>query len=185
MVELLQRISASRNVHHHSKFVVISDANTFFIQTFLTSRRPPLIADAIITNQADKTDDGYLKLTPYEQQQTCPLCPRNLCKGAALERYIAMKGPFNKVYYTGNQASLACKAYERDSFMNQNEAGYNMCWVHSLSNLSRWRRQWRVSRYEINREWCCFRKKKFCNGKNNRSWKLERAKYWNKSKGNV
>ncbi|ODM95766.1 Pyridoxal phosphate phosphatase PHOSPHO2 [Orchesella cincta] len=110
MIELLQRISESRNVHHHSKLVVISDANTFFIQTFLTSRRPPLIADAIITNQADKTDEGYLKLTPYEQQQACPLCPRNLCKGAALERYIELKGPFNKVYYTGDGGNDVCPA---------------------------------------------------------------------------
>ncbi|CAL8074499.1 unnamed protein product [Orchesella dallaii] len=110
MIDLLQTISTSRNTHHHSKLLLISDANTFFIQTFLTSRRPPLIADAIITNQADKTDEGYLKLTPYEQQQACPLCPRNLCKGAALERYIEMKGPFNKVYYTGDGGNDVCPA---------------------------------------------------------------------------
>lgn len=104
MIPLLQRISASRNIHAHSRLVVVSDANNFFIETYLDSRKPPVVPDAIITNQAEKTDDGYLKLTPYEHQVKCPLCPRNLCKGAALLKYIEWKGPFNRVFYTGNSS---------------------------------------------------------------------------------
>jgi len=110
MIPLLQRIASSRNNNPNSKFVIVSDANTFFIQTYLNSRNPPLIPDAIITNQATKTDEGYLKLTPYEHQQTCPLCPRNLCKGQALQRYIDLKGPFHRVYYTGDGGNDVCAA---------------------------------------------------------------------------
>lgn len=106
MLPLLQKISTSRNVHPYSRFVVVSDANTFFIETYLQSRKPPLYPDAIITNQAETTEEGFLKLTPYENQCNCPLCPRNLCKGDALLRYIEMKGPFTKVYYSGKQVSI-------------------------------------------------------------------------------
>lgn len=98
---LLQRISVSRHVHPRSRFIIVSDANTFFIETYLQTRKPPLLPDAIITNQAERTEEGMLKLTPYEHQTRCPMCPRNLCKGDALLRYIEMKGPFKRVFYTG------------------------------------------------------------------------------------
>lgn len=110
MIPLLQRISTSRYVHPHSRFIIVSDANTFFIETYLQSRKPPLYPDAIITNQAEKTNEGYLKLTPYENQCQCPLCPRNLCKGEALLKYIELKGPFNKVFYSGDGGNDICPA---------------------------------------------------------------------------
>jgi len=110
MIPLLQRIAGSRNSSLNSKFVIVSDANTFFIETYLNSKKPPLIPDAIITNQATIAPEGYLKLTPYENQTTCQLCPRNLCKGQALQKYIEMKGPFLKVYYVGDGGNDVCPA---------------------------------------------------------------------------
>ena len=85
----------------------LSDANSFFIDTYLSSFVTP---DALITNQAEKTEEGYLKLTPYECQTECPFCPRSLCKGAALTKYISKKGPFEKVYYTGDGGNDVCPA---------------------------------------------------------------------------
>lgn len=99
---------ARRALHHRSKLIIISDANTFFIENFLSSLKPPVIPDAMITNQATKTGEGYLKLTPYENQTECPFCPRNLCKGNALVKYIAKKGPFERVFYTGDGGNDVC-----------------------------------------------------------------------------
>jgi pyridoxal phosphate phosphatase PHOSPHO2 len=110
MPHLLHKIVASRNFNHLSKLIVISDANTFFIETYLSSLKPPVIPDTLITNKAEKTEEGYLKLTPYENQNQCPFCPHNLCKGAALTRYILRKGPFSKVYYTGDGGNDICPA---------------------------------------------------------------------------
>ncbi len=111
MIHLLHKIvMARRTLHHDSKLVIISDANSFFIDTYLSSLKPPVTPDALITNQAEKTEEGYLKLTPYECQTECPFCPRNLCKGAALTKYISKKGPFEKVYYTGDGGNDVCPA---------------------------------------------------------------------------
>lgn len=111
MPHLLHRIVAARAASRHdSKLIIVSDANTFFIETFLSSLKPPVIPDAMITNHAEKTEDGFLKLTPYECQTECPFCPRNLCKGSALLRYMERKGPFERVFYTGDGGNDICPA---------------------------------------------------------------------------
>lgn len=101
---------ARRSLHHGSKLIIVSDANSFFIDTFLSNLKPPVTPDLVITNQADKTEEGFLKLTPFETQTECTFCPRNLCKGTALLKYIGKKGPFQRVYYTGDGGNDICPA---------------------------------------------------------------------------
>lgn len=89
MVQLLQLIQQKKSQedkkgHHH--LVIISDANQLFISSFLQGI--DVTADAVITNRAEIDADGKLFLEPYENQTKCPICPRNLCKGNALEEYI-------------------------------------------------------------------------------------------------
>jgi len=111
MPHLLHKIvMARRTLHHGSKLIIVSDANSFFIETFLSSLKPPVTPDFMVTNHAEKTEEGYLKLTPYETQTECPYCPRNLCKGIALLKYIEKHGPFEKVYYTGDGGNDICPA---------------------------------------------------------------------------
>jgi len=111
MPHLLHKIvMARRSLHHRSKLIIVSDANSFFIETFLSNLKPPVVPDTMITNQAEKTEEGFLKLTPYESQTDCPYCPKNLCKGSALMKYVEKKGPFEKIYYTGDGGNDICPA---------------------------------------------------------------------------
>jgi pyridoxal phosphate phosphatase PHOSPHO2 len=111
MPHLLHKIVLARAaLHHNSKLIIVSDANTFFIETFLSGLKPSVTPDAMLTNLAEKTEDGNLKLTPYENQTACNLCPRNLCKGNALLKYISKKGPFERVFYTGDGGNDICPA---------------------------------------------------------------------------
>jgi len=110
MPHLLHKIMVARTVHLASKLIVVSDANSFFIDTFFAGLKPPVVPDAIFTNKAEKTEEGVLKLTPYECQTTCSYCPRNLCKGGVLSSYMESAGPFEKVYYIGDGGNDVCPA---------------------------------------------------------------------------
>jgi len=110
MPELLHKIDEARTFNKRSKLIIVSDANSFFIDAFLKGLKPPVKPDALITNRAEKTEEGYLKLSPYESQHTCPFCPQNLCKGNALSKYILKFGPFKKVFYTGDGGNDICPA---------------------------------------------------------------------------
>lgn len=44
-----------------------------------------------------KRKHGYIKLRPFEEQKECKICPRNLCKGKALTKYLMTQGPFTHV----------------------------------------------------------------------------------------
>jgi len=110
MGHLLAKIHASRLQRPRSELLVISDANDFFIESYFTGMQPPLKPDFIISNHADKSNEDYLRLTPYENQTTCVLCPKNLCKGEALLKHIEKQGPFNRVFYIGDGGNDICPA---------------------------------------------------------------------------
>jgi hypothetical protein len=105
MIELLQKVQwtvrTSKNKCH---FIIISGSNDCFVGQYLSSQNPPLSPNVIISNHATLTEDEPPALTfePYEDQHTCTICPRFLCKGQALEDYIAANGPFDQVYYVGD-----------------------------------------------------------------------------------
>jgi len=108
MPHLLHKIMVARTVRLASKLIIVSDANSFFIETFFSAMKPPIVPDAMFTNKAEKTEEGVLKLTPYECQTGCPFCPRNLCKGGVLSSYMESAGPFERVYYVGDGGNDVC-----------------------------------------------------------------------------
>jgi len=100
----------NKRQNRRTKLIIISDANTFFIETYFSNQKPPVKLDGLITNKAERSPENYLKLTPYETQEQCPLCPRNLCKGTALMKYIEQNGPFKSVFYVGDGGNDVCPA---------------------------------------------------------------------------
>lgn len=83
MIDLLYKIKKRKEkkdgIH---QLLVISDANDIFISSFMTFIG--VHPDFVITNRALKTPEGKIVLEPYENQDNCDICPRNLCKGKAL-----------------------------------------------------------------------------------------------------
>lgn len=76
MVSLLQELHHVKG-NSDSKLLIISDANDIFISAFLGSIG--VEADFVITNKATVSEAGLLQIEPYENQEHCPICPRNLC----------------------------------------------------------------------------------------------------------
>ncbi|XP_021949604.1 probable phosphatase phospho2 isoform X2 [Folsomia candida] len=109
MKELITKMNPTPEIHHRkslsdSKLFIISDANDIFINTFLNSIN--VTADCIITNKASITTRGALHIDPYENSD-CPICPKNLCKGSALEEHIKSSS-FSVVVYVGDGHNDIC-----------------------------------------------------------------------------
>lgn len=73
--------------------VIVSDANSVYIEAVLASSLLPRSAfAAVVTNPANVDADGRLRVRPHHPDAAppheCGLCPKNLCKGAALEELI-------------------------------------------------------------------------------------------------
>lgn len=51
-----------------------------------------------------------LSISPFEFQTECKICPKNLCKGSAILKYMETKGPFTRVFYTGDGKNDVCPA---------------------------------------------------------------------------
>jgi pyridoxal phosphate phosphatase PHOSPHO2 len=63
---------------------VVSDANTFFIETVLAHHGALGCFSEISTNPASVDADGRLRISPYHDSAAaphgCSLCPDNMCK---------------------------------------------------------------------------------------------------------
>lgn len=63
---------------------VVSDANTFFIETVLAHHGVLGCFSEIITNPASVDADGRLRISPFHDSAAaphgCTLCPDNMCK---------------------------------------------------------------------------------------------------------
>ena len=146
MVKCLSEIKISQHMvdlfsllnENNFNLMVISDSNTFLIETILKSNRlESLFESRIISNQAVFSDDGYLNLIPFnkvflgnEEIFRCEneTCRENMCKGMVLEAYIREKRS-KEVIYVGDGCIDFCpgvKLGENDSF-----------YVKKISSLSR------------------------------------------------
>ena len=111
MDHLLHRVCQAINKRPQSHFVIISDANDFFIKTRLFWMKPAVVPTEILSNHAATSPDkDYLKIYPFDDQYECSTCSRNMCKGKALKNYVRRNGPFTKIYYTGDGSNDACPA---------------------------------------------------------------------------
>lgn len=77
---------------------VVSDANTFYIETILKHHGLYDCFSEIISNPAFVNEEGKLRIFPYHDLASphgCDLCPPNMCKVFylfLLEKYNASNG---------------------------------------------------------------------------------------------
>jgi pyridoxal phosphate phosphatase PHOSPHO2 len=121
MEDLFRKIDGARKNESASQFIIVSDANDFFIKTILSQIEPAIPPNAIFTNSTIETKvfDGntkhrftYLQVVPFDNQRDCDICPPNLCKGKVLRNYLKKHGPFQNVYYVGDGHNDFCPALE-------------------------------------------------------------------------
>eukprot|EP00927_Polykrikos_kofoidii_P071504 TRINITY_DN67769_c0_g1_i1.p1 TRINITY_DN67769_c0_g1~~TRINITY_DN67769_c0_g1_i1.p1 ORF type:complete len:292 (+),score=39.04 TRINITY_DN67769_c0_g1_i1:51-926(+) len=91
--------------------VVLSDANTFFIEACLQRLGIRNHFSQVISNFGEFDDKGRLHITEFSRgvPHGCPLCPPNLCKGAVLEQLRASKRP-DRIIYVGDGGGDFCPA---------------------------------------------------------------------------
>ncbi|XP_026206604.1 probable phosphatase phospho1 [Anabas testudineus] len=95
------------------ELVVISDANMFFIETWLERAGVRRLFRKIFTNPASFDPSGRLVLLPFHSH-SCSRCPDNMCKQVILQEYLAGRqkecggSPFQRVFYIGDGANDIC-----------------------------------------------------------------------------
>ena len=109
MGDLLVRIGQAVKEKPQDHLVIMSDANDLFIKARMAALDVPV--NAIFTNPATLSEDNsLLQISPFENQTCCQVCPKNLCKGKVLQKYLEDKGPFDRVYYFGDGGNDFCPA---------------------------------------------------------------------------
>merc|ERR1712126_249272 len=71
--------------------IIISDANSFFIEEILSHFGLSESFDAILTNPASFSPYGRLVVQPYHHQTWCDKSAKNMCKGYILEDYVTRR----------------------------------------------------------------------------------------------
>ncbi|XP_053196729.1 probable phosphatase phospho1 [Scomber japonicus] len=95
------------------ELAVISDANMYFIETWLERAGVRHLFRKIFTNPASFDAAGRLVLLPFHSH-SCSRCPDNMCKQVILREYLADRqkerggAPFQRVFYIGDGANDIC-----------------------------------------------------------------------------
>ncbi|XP_056153714.1 probable phosphatase phospho1 [Lampris incognitus] len=95
------------------ELVVVSDANMYFIETWLEHATVRHLFQRIFTNPASFDAAGRLVLLPFHSH-SCPRCPENMCKQVIVREYLARQQeerggvPFQRVLYIGDGANDVC-----------------------------------------------------------------------------
>ncbi|KAG9267246.1 putative phosphatase phospho1 [Astyanax mexicanus] len=109
---LLALLGFLRSHQQDFECAVLSDANTYFIETWLRKVGTRQLFSEIFTNPASFNKDGRLVLLPFHAHE-CTQCPENMCKQVILRDYLARRAsergkPFQKVFYIGDGANDIC-----------------------------------------------------------------------------
>ncbi|KAL7378840.1 hypothetical protein ABVT39_019700 [Epinephelus coioides] len=94
--------------------VLLSDANTFFIESWLRRAGARQLFHRIFTNPATFNKDGRLVLRPFHSHD-CARCPSNMCKQVVVRDYVARRTqergrPYQRIFYVGDGANDFCPA---------------------------------------------------------------------------
>ncbi|XP_030077523.1 phosphoethanolamine/phosphocholine phosphatase [Microcaecilia unicolor] len=93
------------------EIILISDANTFGIESTLRAAGFFSLFRRIFSNPSASDKRGYLSLAPYHSH-SCPQCPTNMCKRKILSEYLAERAQqgisFQKLLYIGDGANDFC-----------------------------------------------------------------------------
>lgn len=81
--------------------VIVSDANSLFIEWLLSIHGLAHCFDRIVTNPAAVVGDR-VRVRHFHRNDACSLCPVNLCKGAVLQAYLRDHPGFARVFYVGD-----------------------------------------------------------------------------------
>uniref|UniRef100_A0A8C2XPJ0 Phosphoethanolamine/phosphocholine phosphatase 1 n=1 Tax=Cyclopterus lumpus TaxID=8103 RepID=A0A8C2XPJ0_CYCLU len=92
--------------------VLLSDANTFFIEAWLRRAGARPLFHRIFSNPATFNRDGRLVLRPFHAHD-CMRCPSNMCKQVIVREYVARRTqergrPYQRVCYVGDGANDFC-----------------------------------------------------------------------------
>ena len=90
MVDLLNTLDQTK-----AEAIIISDANSVFIDHILHVHGLKDKIDKVFTNPAKFNDEGCLQIEMYHVQDSCSLSTVNLCKGQILETYIEERMKLN------------------------------------------------------------------------------------------
>ncbi|KAI8338883.1 phosphatase phospho-type [Chlamydoabsidia padenii] len=100
---------------HGTRVLILSDANTYFIETILKAYGVRDLVDDIITNPAYFDDQHQLRvqrrIKANDPPHQCPhVCAVNICKGQEIDTYVKTHGPFQKIMYVGDGKNDYCPA---------------------------------------------------------------------------
>ncbi|XP_015230237.1 PREDICTED: phosphoethanolamine/phosphocholine phosphatase [Cyprinodon variegatus] len=99
---------------HDFEVVLVSDANTFFIESWLRRAGVRQLFHRIFTNPATFNKNGRLVLRPFHSHE-CQRCPDNMCKQVVVRDYVARRTqergrPYQRIFYVGDGANDFCPA---------------------------------------------------------------------------
>lgn len=80
--------------------IILSDANSFFISSYLKVKGIDQAISTVLTNPARFSADGQLQIDEYHIQDYCAMSSRNLCKGEALKNFIGKRMLEHNTVYT-------------------------------------------------------------------------------------
>ncbi|XP_057701937.1 pyridoxal phosphate phosphatase PHOSPHO2 [Corythoichthys intestinalis] len=104
MSELLTFISRNKS---DIDCVVISDANSLFIDWILCGAGLRSAVDQVFTNPAGVNARGRVEVQ-HHHVHNCRRCPINMCKKKVLEDYLAQRNRYSHVFYVGDGANDLC-----------------------------------------------------------------------------
>lgn len=108
-----QALKAVTAVGHadHADAIILSDANTLFIEHILTKCGVIQFFQSIISNPAHFDANGRLHIRHYHSH-SCQHCfgSPNLCKGQVLTDYLKSRPEYSKVVYVGDGKGDFCPA---------------------------------------------------------------------------
>ncbi|XP_072343181.1 phosphoethanolamine/phosphocholine phosphatase-like [Scyliorhinus torazame] len=91
--------------------IIISDANTFFINTILEANDLSTVFQKIYTNPASIDSNNALVINPYHSH-VCQQCPINMCKRQILHDHLVERAEeeveFEKIFYVGDGTNDFC-----------------------------------------------------------------------------
>ncbi len=95
----------------HADAIVLSDANTLFIEKILEKCGVSQFFQRIFSNPAHFDSNGRLHIQHYHSHscEHCHASP-NLCKGQVLTDYLSNKPEYSKVVYVGDGKGDVCPA---------------------------------------------------------------------------
>ncbi|XP_071515740.1 pyridoxal phosphate phosphatase PHOSPHO2-like isoform X2 [Panulirus ornatus] len=95
-----------------TEFIIISDANSVFIDHILRNCGVRDLFSELFTNPAQFDENGCLHLQMYHLQDWCTLSTKNLCKGDILANYVKQREnedvTFSTIAYVGDGTNDFC-----------------------------------------------------------------------------